>query len=284
MFLIEFVAPVLIIAPRRWRHGAAWALIALQLLIAATGNYAFFNLLTLALCLLLFDNAAWPIRPRARVDPPPSEQSRTPTPAWTVWTTSAIVGFVFLVTVQPLFTTLGIVEGRPALLAGLHRSVSSFMSFNGYGLFAVMTTTRHEIVVEGSNDGVSWRTYEFPWKPGDMSRRPGIVAPHQPRLDWQMWFAALSPFQNNPWFVQFLVRVLEGSPEVLGLLEVNPFPDQPPRFVRALVYDYHFTRSGDGTTGWWKRELLGLYCPVITLKDGQPTAVEFKNAPAHDNR
>ena len=85
-----------------------------------------------------------------------------------------------------------------------------------------------------------------------------------------MWFAALGPVQDNQWFVRFLVRLLEGSPEVIDLLRSDPFPDHPPRYIRAVLYDYHFTRSGDGQHGWWKRELLGLYCPPITLRDGQP--------------
>ena len=81
---------------------------------------------------------------------------------------------------------------------------------NSYGLFAVMTTTREEIIVEGSNDGVTWQAYEFPYKPGDVCRAPPIVAPYQPRLDWQMWFAALGSYQQNRWFVNFMVRLLAG--------------------------------------------------------------------------
>jgi hypothetical protein len=182
-----------------------------------------------------------------------------------------LLALVFLITVQPLLSSLNLVKKWPPPMAALREMTAPFWSFNGYGLFAVMTTHRHEIVVEGSNDGVLWQTYEFRWKPGDLSRRPALVAPHQPRLDWQMWFAALGTVRDNPWFVQFLVRLLEGSPEVLALLETNPFPDHPPHLLRATLYDYHFTRFGDEHTGWWKREALGFYCPPIVLKDGQPT-------------
>ena len=147
---------------------------------------------------------------------------------------------------------------------------SAFRSINIYGLFAVMTTERPEIVVEGSDDGIIWHAYEFKWKPGDLKRPPAFVQPHQPRLDWQMWFAALGSYRGNPWFISFLVRLLQGSPEVLALLEKNPFPDQPPRFVRAVLYDYHFTdfatRRREGT--WWRRERKGLYCPEIQVRDG----------------
>ena len=104
---------------------------------------------------------------------------------------------------------------------------------NSYGLFAVMTTFRMEIVVEGSADGNTWQPYEFRYKPGDVNTAPRWVAPFQPRLDWQMWFAALSSYQSNPWFVNFVVKLLEGSPAVEELLATNPFPGMPPRFMFA---------------------------------------------------
>jgi hypothetical protein len=140
---------------------------------------------------------------------------------------------------------------------------------NGYGLFSVMTTERPEIIVEGSDDGVTWRAYEFKWKPGDVHCRPYFVAPHQPRLDWQMWFAALSYYQSTPWFHQFLMRLLGNSPDVLALLRRNPFPAKPPRFIRAAVYDYRFTDfAGRRATGaCWRRERRGLYSPVLSLRD-----------------
>ncbi|MEP6671872.1 MAG: lipase maturation factor family protein [Chthoniobacter sp.] len=272
MFVIELAAPLLIVAPRRWRHAGAWALIGLQVIILATGNYAFFNLLTITLCLSLFDDDGWPARLKSWV------QIRIlTTEAWTplsTWLLGPVLALVFLVTVQPLLSSLGLVRRWPVPFSTLNEAVQPWMSLNGYGLFRVMTTSRHEISVEGSDDGVHWREYEFRWKPGDLNERPGLVAPHQPRLDWQMWFAALSNLQDNRWFVPFLVRLLEGSPEVLGLLRHDPFPSHPPRYIRAVVYDYHFTRFGDGHPGWWKRELLGLYCPPITLKNGRPTLAE----------
>ncbi len=144
-----------------------------------------------------------------------------------------------------------------------------FRTFSGYGLFAVMTTERREIIVEGSDDGVNWLPYEFKYKPGDVNRRPAFVAPHQPRLDWQMWFAALGDYRQNPWFVNFCLRLLQGSPEVLALLEKDPFPNHPPRYLRAELYDYRFTSfAGRRATGaWWKREPLGEYLPAISLSD-----------------
>lgn len=134
-----------------------------------------------------------------------------------------------------------------------------------------MTTERDEIIVEGSNEGQNWRPYTFRWKPGDVRDRPGLVAPHQPRIDWQMWFAALSSYRQNEWFLNFLIRLLEGSPNVLALLDGNPFPEKPPRYIRAVLYEYHFTHYGDGSA-WWRRERKGLYCPPISLHSGSEQA------------
>jgi hypothetical protein len=157
----------------------------------------------------------------------------------------------------------------PKPIVTAYEWLSPFRTFSSYGLFAVMTTSRTEIIIEGSNDGVTWSEYEFKYKPGDVKRRPKFVAPHQPRLDWQMWFAALGNYRQNPWLVNFCVRLLQGSPEVLGLLERNPFPNAPPRYIRAVVYDYHFsdldTRRKTGA--WWRREPKGDYLPTISLRE-----------------
>jgi hypothetical protein len=139
---------------------------------------------------------------------------------------------------------------------------------NSYGLFAMMTTERPEILVEGSMDGEEWRAYSFRYKPGDLARAPRWAAPYQPRLDWQMWFAALGNYRENPWFVNFAVRLLEGSPEVKGLLEADPFGGRPPRYVRAMLYDYRFTDVEERrkTGNWWKREVKGQYLPPVGLR------------------
>src|SRR5262249_23701975 len=155
----------------------------------------------------------------------------------------------------------------PALFAPfetLRRAVAPFQSMNAYGLFAVMTTDRPEITVEGSRDGVTWVPYEFRWKPGDVDRRPRFTTPHMPRLDWQMWFAALArDCRMQPWFLAFEQRLLEGSPVVLGLLPRNPFPHGPPPYVRARLHRCRFRSLGEAA--WWRRHELGLYCPAWEL-------------------
>jgi hypothetical protein len=157
----------------------------------------------------------------------------------------------------------------PRPIATVADYLQSFRIVSGYGLFRVMTKSRPEIIVEGSADGIEWRPYQFRWKPGDLNRPPGWNAPHQPRLDWQMWFAALSDYRHNPWFISFLERLLENAPQVTNLLATNPFPHEAPRFVRARLYEYRFTTAEEhrATGAWWKREEAGEYLPAVSLEN-----------------
>ena len=137
-----------------------------------------------------------------------------------------------------------------------------------------MTTTRPEVVLEGSEDGTTWVEYKFKYKVGDIRRRPPWVAPYHPRLDWQMWFAALGEFEREEWLRSFCVRLLEADDQVLRLLERDPFQGRKPRQMRAVLYQYRFadpeTRRRDGV--WWSRERLGEYSPVLSLSEIAPTA------------
>lgn len=241
VFLAELGAPLLFFAPKRWRHIGGWITIGLQVLILLTGNYTFFNVLTIALAMFLFIEPRREARHRA--------------------VSIGLAAFVGVVS-GLLFLELFSVEppgGRELL-----RMVAPLRIVNSYGLFAVMTTTRPEIVVEGSNDNVVWRPYEFPYKPGDGMRAPPVVAPLQPRLDWQMWFAALGSYRQNRWFANFMIRLLQGEPSVLRLLRSNPFPNAPPKYIRGELYLYHFTHWGDRS--WWRKEDRGIYFPPVSLQ------------------
>jgi predicted DCC family thiol-disulfide oxidoreductase YuxK len=263
MFGVELGAPFLLFGPRRTRLLGVVALLTLQILIAATGNYCFFNLLTAALCLLAVDDAVWPRIGRKRQ--PASEVRGAVWPSWVM----APVSVVVLTLSGPLiWSALFPQADWPRFFSVPYSYLEPFRSLNGYGLFRVMTKTRPEIIVEGSQDAFTWEPYEFKYKVGDPQRAPPIVAPHQPRLDWQMWFAALDDIRGEPWFMNFLARLLQGSPSVLRLMKTNPFPNAPPRYVRARLFTYHFTNESEKrqTGAWWKREEEQLYCPPVSLQ------------------
>jgi len=263
LFAIELGAPFLNFGPRRLRLLACGSIVFLELLIAGTGNYAFFNLLTVALCLPLLDDRTFPESWRRRLAPPLPQPRRR---RWPRPIVAVVAAVVLVVSAAQMASMVFRLRSFPRPVVFLARAVAPFRAVNTYGLFAVMTTSRPEIVLEGSDDGVAWTPYEFRWKPGDVRRKPRFVAPHQPRLDWQMWFAALGSAEQSPWLLGLVARLLEGSPPVVGLFEKTPFPDHPPRYVRALLYDYHFTDfAGRRETGaWWRREETGVYLPVIS--------------------
>ncbi len=261
---VEIIAPFFIWAPRRPRFIAAGLMIFLQIAIAVTGNYCFFNLLTIALCLLLIDDAALRLDGRARFGAP---GGRALPQRLSILSAIAVIVVTFPINAWLIFTAFKPGAPWPRALSFIFEHVEPFRTVNGYGLFRVMTKDRGEIVIEGSADGIDWLPYEFKWKPGDVQRAPGWCAPHQPRLDWQMWFAALGAAQQNPWFGGLVVRLLQGSPDVSRLLAHNPFPDQPPRYIRASFYRYRFTTAEERrqTGAWWKRRELGEYLPTVSL-------------------
>ncbi len=257
---VEIIVPFFIWAPRRPRLIAAGLMIFLQLAIAITGNYCFFNLLTIALCLLLIDDASIGRKYVTVRDRRYSYRLRRYAAIGVIIVTLPINAWLIFTAFKPR-------SRPPHALATVYEQLEAFRIVNGYGLFRVMTKDRGEIVVEGSAEGVEWLPYEFKWKPGDVKRAPGWCAPHQPRLDWQMWFAALESPQQNPWLVGLIVRLLQGSHEVTGLLAHNPFPDKPPRYIRATFYRYRFTTTSElrQTGAWWKREELREYLPAVSM-------------------
>ena len=244
---IELGVPFSFFGPRRVRLVGAWITMGLQFLIFSTGNYTFFNFLTIALCMWLI------IEPR---------RGAAPTLRAHRLVSAALAAFIAVISLMQFLILFH--EPLPTGGAQVLQYVDPFHLVNSYGLFAVMTTERQEIQVEGSNDGANWKAYEFRYKPGDLMRPPPVIEPAQPRLDWQMWFAALDTYQQNRWFVNFMIRLLKGEPAVTRLLQYNPFPNAPPKFIRARLFLYHFTHFGE--RGWWTREDRGLYFPAVSLR------------------
>jgi hypothetical protein len=257
-FIVEWALPWALFLGRRARQVAVAGFAALQVLILLSGNYGFFNYLTLALCLWGLDDEALPVAVRRLA----ARLGRVALPIAGLLRASA--GIAAVLATAGLLSLAGQL-GRfdlPTPLSGLVEITERWNLVNGYGLFAVMTTERDEIEIEGSRDGQQWVAYPFRWKPQGLDRRPAFVAPHMPRLDWQMWFAALSPRSAAFWFSELVARLRDGSPDVLTLFAANPFPGTPPQFLRARWYRYHFTRRGDRPArDWWTREPLGDFPP-----------------------
>jgi hypothetical protein len=275
MFSIELAFPFLLLCGSLGRRTAGLAFMSLMGLIALTGNYCFFNLLVIALSLSLLDNAFLQrLAPRLRLNAhgPPDG---LPIPASFPWLALSATPLLLLGlwcgAVQTT-ATLFQIRAMPRWAATPLEWVAPLRTINNYGLFAVMTKTRPEVILEGSADGRIWKEYGFKWKPGSPADPPSFVAPHQPRLDWQMWFAALGNLRQNPWLSNLMIRILQGEPAPLALLNVNPFPEKPPRFLRAALFQYKFTspeqKSASGD--WWERSYQGDYCPPISLDGRRP--------------
>ena len=259
--VVEIAGAFLIWCPRRLRLLGCGAMVFLQILIGLTGNYAFFNLLTFALCLLLIDDGVWPGARRLTKSEPAGRR-------WPVWIPAALIVLTMPVNAILIFAGFKPETRWPRPLELMYAAVAPFRIVNSYGLFRVMTKERPEIIIEGSDDAIEWKAYEFKWKPGALDRMPGFVEPHQPRLDWQMWFAALGDARQNPWFLGLVYRLLENSPEVVHLLGKNPFPDKPPRYLRAEIYRYRFSTLAEHeqTGAWWQREGQQTYLPPVSLR------------------
>ncbi|MEQ1886848.1 MAG: lipase maturation factor family protein [Bryobacteraceae bacterium] len=264
---IELVVPFLIFFPRRIRMAGATGIAGLQVILFATGNYAFFNLLTLALCLFLLDDRLlrrWvPVRALEEYRETTENKGLNGAPRWAPAVLAVAIVGLGLAHLWQTFT-----GNVPGPLRAAIRYTAPLNIVNTYGLFAVMTTVRNEIELEGSDDGEHWVAYQLPYKPREVNQPPRWVAPYQPRVDWQMWFASLSNYQQNPWFVGLAIRLLQGSPQVGSLFQANPFPVHPPKFIRATVATYTFTdwETRKKTGAWWKKEPTGVYLPAVGLR------------------
>ena len=258
-FVIELMLPFLVFLPRRPRFVAAAGFLLLQLAIIASGNYGFFNLLTLVLLIpLLDDQLLKRFVPGAGI---PS-LARTPRlrPGWRSGLLAVFAAFAVIAGGAQMSRRLAL-EPDTAVIAALE----PFHLVNAYGVFAYLLRDRREIIFEFSEDGASWNELEFPWKPGPPGRAPRWSIPHQPRLDWQLWFAALGDVRDNAWTVSFVERILAGSPDVMSLLKRSAGTPNAPRMVRATLYRYRFATPDEHRAGrWWVREPEREYLPPVT--------------------
>ncbi len=270
MFATELLVPFLIPCGRRLRHWAAGALILLQVLIALTGNYGFFNLLTIGICLNCLDDAwwqrmRWGVEPAVASDGPSAARVK---PTLVRWFAALAVGVTFFQTVAAMYP---VAAGSP-IVRVMEETIGPFRTFNNYRLFAVMTIERPELVIQGSDDARDWRDYELPYKPGNLARRPQWVAPYQPQLDWQLWFAALGRPDDNLWVGRVCEKLMSGDSAVLGLFARNPFPDHPPKYTRVVRFRYEFTSQAEraATGNWWRSTPIDFYISPVALSPDTP--------------
>ena len=261
-FFTELLVPFFIFLPRPFRLAAVAITLFMQLLILSTSNHNFFNLLTITLCILLLDDRIvgrlLPKRMKKRKEQPaeaPGAVHRILLATLAVLLLfSSIAGFWAMASGRPL----------PQPLAQLHKSVQNFGVGAIYHVFPTMQTERQELIIEGSDDGNNWKAYRFRYKPQALDQRPRFIVPHQPRLDWLMWFVPTQHPIHLFWFGEFMYSLEQGSASVLDLLEYNPFPEEPPRYLRVSAWRYRFTTPEERaqTGDWWNREYLGIF-PMV---------------------
>ena len=254
----ELVVPFGYFCPQPVSAIAGVITIAFQSLIFAGGNLSWLNALTIVLAISTFDD-------RFLERFLPVRRKVTGEPSLLLRLANIAVGIlVVILSVEPVRNMLS-----PSQV--MNTTYNRFHLVGTYGAFGSITRPRFEVIVEGTDDAMltpstKWREYEFKAKPGDLSRRPPQIAPYHLRLDWLMWFAPFS--QPDPWFEQFMGKLLDGDQAVLSLLHSNPFPHAPPRYVRALLYEYHFTTPAERARSgqWWTRRLTGSYFPPIRME------------------
>lgn len=257
MYFVELIVPFFLFFNEEFRLIACFFFLSLQFFIWATGNFSYLNYLSTVFSLLLLNNSFFNFFDIAT-------PIATATPLWLdglLW----LLGGALL-TLQALRLWDHFFPNR-RFRQILDRG-SAFHICNRYGIFAIMTTTRYEMVVQGSDDGKNWKEYTFKHKPSELSRRPSRIAPYQPRLDWQAWFLPFRPFSHELWFQSFIGHLLRGTEDVLALIRHNPFPEHPPKYIHTVVYMYSYTSFTEKkeSKNWWKRRFVGYYGPVCSLK------------------
>jgi hypothetical protein len=260
----ELVAPFGLFLPQPIASIAAIAIIVFQGLIMASGNLSWLNLLTIVIAVPALDDRF--LRPLFRIAAPQLHDPWLPHKV----AVGLLAILVAALSVRPIANMIS-----PRQI--MNTSFNPLHLVGTYGAFGGITRTRYEVVVEGTDSeapsgATDWREYEFRGKPTGTGRCPPQVAPYHLRLDWLMWFAAMGDYWDNPWFIPFMSKLLEGNRETLGLLRFNPFADHPPRYVRARLYRYEFTSPEERRQSgqWWKRQYVREYLPAVSLRHAAP--------------
>jgi hypothetical protein len=263
---VEMIVPWFSFGPRMARHIAGVLLVLFQVILIISGNLSFLNYLTIIPFLACFDDTFLRhFLPRALVKRAEEAAAQSQPSRIRNVVTVALAALLVWLSVP---TVMNLVGGRQLM----NSSFDPLDLVNTYGAFGTVGRERDEIVFEGTEDAVitgetKWKEYEFVAKPGDPNRPPPFIAPYQPRIDWQIWFAAMSTPAQYPWTVHFVWKLLHNDKNTLSLLANNPFPGAPPKFIRARLYRYQFAPLGE--KGWWRRELIGEWLPALSADNEQ---------------
>lgn len=258
--VVELGAPWLVLGPRRARRIAGALFVSFQLILIASGNLSFLNWLTIVPALACFDDDLFRRWLPEKLRTPARKPARTHVRV-ARW-------YAMLVAVLSIPVIVNLFSSEQAM----NLSYEPLGLVNTYGAFGTVTRVRHEVILQGTADAelsesTTWVDYELPCKPGDTKRKPCLVSPYHYRLDWQMWFAAMSSYEEEPWLAVLADKLLHGDRTLAPLFAVDPFPNpnEPPRFVRAELYRYELTRAGE--EGWWKRTRVGEYMRPLAKDD-----------------
>jgi len=256
----SLVAPFFLFWPRYGRYIAGLVLILFQVILLINGNYAFLNILAMIATVSVFDDKffKW-ILPKFIVRKAEKAEKNCRFSG-----NQFVVSWIAVILVVML--SVPVVVNLLSNNQAMNTSFNQLHVVNTYGAFGSINSVRHELIILGTSDFVIdentvWKEYEFKAKPGDVNRRGPIIAPYQPRIDWQIWFAAFSRPDREPWLIHFIWKLMHNDPGTLSLIDSNPFPDRPPNFIKIDFYRYEFSESRDAV---WERTFLSSWLPPIS--------------------
>jgi hypothetical protein len=249
---VELICPFLLLFSYRFRTFAGICFLIFQMCIMVTGNYAWINHLTLLMIIPCFDDRALKMFfPKKNI---PETRGFNLSQKIVVF---SLLGLVLFKSWKPLINLIG-----PRQV--MNTSYDQFQLVNSYGVFGSVGRERYEVIISGSNDGINWKEYEIPCKPGDVNKMPCIISPYHYRITWQIWFAAMGDYSQSPWLIHLIYKLLKGDKDALGLLSNDPFGGVPPKYIKVDKYRYRFSKGYEN--GWYQREKVDVYLPVLSLE------------------
>jgi len=275
-FVVELIAPFFVFWPRYGRLIAGGIIASFQLTLIVSGNLSFFNWLTILPALACFDDRflghLLPVRLVAWANQARNEVRPNRAMTITSWVVAALIG---LLSLQPTLNLFGVHFDRSGNLVDgqeMNGSFDPLSLVNTYGAFGSVGKERPVIIFEGTDSSdpkttTDWKEYPYVGSPWDPARPPSQIAPYQPHLDWQLWFAAMNTYEQYPWTLNLVWKMLHNDPATLSLFGGNPFPDKPPQYVRAVLYKYHFAKPGNPEHVYWTRDKIGLWLPPLSRND-----------------